>query len=80
MGAMQTRRFIHEKGEYYLVPLSGTEMKESVLTSYLMEREQTEQELTAVYRDLDSGEPTKIAEAFEIEVEQMAEFEEKKIT
>lgn len=80
MGAIQTRRFIHEKGDYYLVPLSAFSIPESVLTSYLMEREQTSQELTAVYRDLDSGEPTKIAEAFEIEVEQMAEFEGKNIT
>lgn len=79
MGAMQTRWFIHEQGDYYLVPLSATQIPESVLTSYLMEREQTAQELTEVYRDLDSGEPTKIAEAFEIEVEQMAPFEGNKI-
>ncbi|MCT7959074.1 IS1634 family transposase, partial [Laspinema palackyanum] len=62
-----------------LVPLSATQIPESVLNSYLMEREQTGQELTQVYRDLDSGDPTKIAEAFEIEVEQMAEFEGSKI-
>ncbi|MGL4500575.1 MAG: IS1634 family transposase, partial [Planktothrix sp.] len=80
MGAIQTRRFIHEKGDYYLVPLSATQVPESVLSSYLMEREQTAQELTGVYRDLDSVEPTKIAEAFEIKVNPTIEVEGKEIT
>jgi transposase len=80
MGAIQTRRFIHENGDYYLVPLSATQVPESVLSSYLMEPDQTAQELTGVYRDLDSVEPTKIAEAFEIQVNPTIEVEGKEIT
>lgn len=80
MGAIQTRGFIQEKGDYYLVPLSATQIPESVLKSYLDEREQKGQELTAVYREDNAGKPTKIAEAFEVEVNATIEREGKEIT
>ncbi|MBO0347774.1 hypothetical protein J0895_01345 [Phormidium pseudopriestleyi FRX01] len=80
MAALETREFIQDNRDWYLVPLSATQIPESVLVRYLEDREKSEKELIEVDKTDDSGQRRKIAEGFEIIVSQTTSLEGRKVT
>lgn len=68
MAALETRRNIQEKGDYYLTPLPATVVPEKVLDAYLQPLYEVEDNatlLTPVYKENSQGEQELIAEGFE---------------
>lgn len=67
MPAHETRAFVEAGNDYYLGPLSKTQLPEAVLESYLEPVRRAEQVLQPIYRTPLDGETKLIAEGFELE-------------
>lgn len=67
MPSRQTRACVHAGGDYYLGPLSKTQLGDKVLESYLQPIWAGEQELQTVYRIPPGGKTRLIAEGYERE-------------
>lgn len=80
MAALETRGFIQNNGDWYLMPLSATQIPESVLVRYLEDQKESGKELIEVYKTDESGQQKKIAEGFEIRVSQTTKLEGREIT
>jgi transposase len=65
MGALETRAFVQAGGDFYLCPLSETQLPPETLEAYLASVWTGEQALTSVYREKASGEQELIAEGYE---------------
>ena len=65
MGALETRAFIQAGGDYYLCPLSETQLPTAVLADYLTPVWTGEQPLSRIHRTPPGGPPELIAEGFE---------------
>jgi transposase len=65
MGALETRAFIQEGGDYYLCPLSETQLPSALLAEYLTPVGTGEQPLSLIHRTQPGGPPELIAEGFE---------------
>jgi transposase len=65
MGALATRAFTHAGGDFYLCPLSETQLPPEVLESYLAPVWAGTQGLTDIYREEENGERARIAEGYE---------------
>lgn len=77
MAAIQTRGFIAAKNDYYLCPLSATQLPIPVLESYLALVGETLQQFTPIYYKYSDGETRKIAEGFEREIILTTQVDEK---
>lgn len=85
MGALETRAFAQAGGDFYLCPLSETQLPAEVLETYLAPVERQEQPLTEVYREKEAeaegpSERERIAEGYEQPVELTAEVDGQLIT
>lgn len=67
MPSHQTRAYVQAGGDYYLGPLSKTQLPETVLEGYLEPVRRGEQPLQPIYRTQLDGETKLIAEGFELE-------------
>jgi transposase len=65
MGALETRAFIQAGGDYYLCPLSETQLPSVVLSDYLAPVWTGAQAVTVIHRPQPGGPPEPIAEGFE---------------
>jgi transposase len=65
MGALETRAFIQAGGDYYLCPLSESQLPPAVLAGYVAPVWMGEQPLTGVHCAQPGGTPELIAEGFE---------------
>src|SRR6266566_1358047 len=65
MGALETRAFIQMGGDYYLCPLSETQLPPAILADYLMPVWRGAQALLPIHRPQPAGPPELIAEGFE---------------
>jgi transposase len=65
MGALETRAFIQEGGDYYWCPLSETQLPPAVLADYLTPVWTGAQALSLIHRTRSGGPPELIAEGFE---------------
>jgi len=65
MGALETRAFIQAGGDYYLCPLSETQLPPAVLADSLTPVWTGEQPLSLIHRPQPGGPPELIAEGFE---------------
>ena len=65
MAALRTRAFVQSQGDYYLCPLSETQLPEGVLEAYLRPVWQGAQRTTSIYRHHASGEREEVAEGYE---------------
>jgi transposase len=65
--AGDTRAFIHAQGDFYLGPLSKTQLPEAILASYLAPVWQGQASLTSIYRTPAGGQTEQIAVGFERE-------------
>lgn len=65
MGALATRAFTHAGGDFYLCPLSETQLPPEVLESYLAPVWAGTQGLTDIYWEKGNGERERIAEGHE---------------
>jgi transposase len=67
MAALDTRLFVHAGGDFYLCPLSATQLPAEALDSYLepIWRAEAPQELLPIYREQASGEQKLIADGYE---------------
>jgi len=65
MGALETRAFTQAGGDYYLCPLSDTQLPPEALEEYLTPLWRGEQELTPINREKENGEREQIAEGYE---------------
>ncbi len=65
MGAQQTRASLEAKDDYYLVPLSLTQLPESELEGYLQPVWEGRQELIEVERTAANGKTVKVAKGYE---------------
>ena len=65
MAALRTRAFVQAQNDYYLCPLSETQLPDAVLEAYLRPVWQGEQLTTAIYRNNAAGEREKLAEGYE---------------
>jgi transposase len=65
MGALETRAFTQAGGDYYLCPLSDTQLPPEALEEYLAPLWCGEQELTPIHRERENGERERIAEGYE---------------
>ena len=75
MGAKGTRGFIQAGGDYYLCPLSATQLPEEERRGYLEPVWRGEQALVEVYRETADGERKQIAYGYERQVEMAVEVE-----
>jgi transposase len=80
MGAMETRAFTQDGGDYYLCPLSQVQLPEEDLETYLEPVWSEKQTLTDVYQERVDGEQVRIAEGYEREVELTAEIADETVT
>lgn len=80
MGALGTRAFVQVGGDFYLCPLSQTQLPSQELEAYLTPVWEGKQELTVIYRQRADGERERIAGGFERVEILMAEVEGKIIT
>lgn len=80
MGALETRAFTQAGGDFYLCPLSETQVPPEVLESYLAPVWAGEQGLTDIYREKESGERERIAEGYARLEMLTAEVEGKTVT
>src|SRR5919109_3164339 len=65
MGALETRAFIQAGGDYYLCPLSETQLASALLAKYLTPVGTGEQPLSLIHRTQAGGPSELIAEGFE---------------
>jgi transposase len=65
MGVLETRAFTQAGGDYYLCPLSDTQLPPEALEEYLAPLWCGEQELTFIHRERENGERERIAEGYE---------------
>lgn len=65
MGALETRAFTQAGGDFYLCPLSETQLPPEALEAYLAPVWSGEQGLTPIYREEEHGESEQIAEGYE---------------
>lgn len=65
MGALETRAFVHAGGDFYLCPLSETQLPPEELEAYLVPIWAGEQTLNPIYREKESNERELIAEGYE---------------
>jgi len=65
MAALETRAFVQAGGDFYLCPLSETQLPSEALDAYLASVWTEKQALTSVYREKASGEQELIAEGYE---------------
>ena len=65
MAALETRAFVQAGGDFYLCPLSETQLPSERLEVYLASVWTGEQALTSVYREKASGEQALVAEGYE---------------
>jgi len=80
MGALATRAFAQDGGDYYLCPLSQTQLPEDDLETYLEPVWREDQALTDVYRDRVDGEQVRIATGYEREVDLTAQMAGEAVT
>jgi transposase len=80
MAALATRAFVHDGDDYYLCPLSKTQLPLEELDRYLDPVWKKEQELQSVYRDKADGEREMIAQGYERSVSLTATVEGKIVT
>jgi transposase len=80
MGALATRAFAQEGGDYYLCPLSQTQLPEDDLETYLEPVWREDQALTDVYRERVDGERVRIAKGYEREVELTAQVADEAVS
>jgi len=80
MGALATRAFAQDGGDFYLCPLSQTQLPEDDLETYLEPVWREDQALTDVYRERVDGEQVRIATGYEREVELTAQMAGKAVT
>lgn len=73
MSALGTRAFVHAGGDYYLCPLSLTQLPAKQLASYLAPVWTEEQLLMPICRPGEDGEPEEIAQGFELSQTMSAE-------
>lgn len=69
MAALETRAHVHSQGDYYLCPLSETQLSDELLDSYLQPYWDKQQALRAIYRVDSTGQETQIAEGFELSIQ-----------
>ena len=65
MGAQQTRASLEANEDYYLLPLSATQLPESELEGYLQPVWEDSQKLTGVERTAANGKTAEVAEGYE---------------
>jgi transposase len=65
MAALETRAFLHAGGDYYLCPLSESQLPPTILADYLAPVWVGEQALTVIHRAPPGGTSKLIAEGFE---------------
>lgn len=65
MGALETRAFVRAGRDFYLCPLSETQLPPEELEAYLVPVWTGEQTLTSIYRGKQNGERELIAEGYE---------------
>ena len=65
MAALKTRAYVQAQNDYYLCPLSETQMPEAVLEAYLRPVWEGEQHTTSVYRNNAAGEREELAQGYE---------------
>ena len=80
MGALATRAFAQDGGDFYLCPLSQTQLPEDDLETYLEPVWREDQALTDVYRDRVDGEQVRIATGYEREVDLTAQMAGEAVT
>lgn len=80
MAALNTRAFVQAGGDFYLCPLSQTQLPPEELEAYLAPVWEGEQELTDIYRQREDGEPERIAEGFERVETLVAEMDGETVT
>lgn len=80
MAALATRAFVHTGDDYYLCPLSKTQLPVEELDRYLDPVWKGEQELQSIYRDKADGEREMIAQGYERSVSLTATVEGKIVT
>jgi transposase len=80
MGSRATRAFVQARRDYYLCPLSATQLPEEELMGYLEPVWRAEQALVNIYRDTIDGERKLIARGYERQVEITEEVEGEFIT
>jgi len=80
MAALETRAFVQAGHDYYLCPLSETQLPPEELACYLAPVRQGEQPLTPIYRHKADGKREMIAEGYERTVSLTAVVEGKTIT
>jgi len=68
MAALDTRAFVQAQGDYYLCPLSKTQMPDEELEKLLKPVWDQEQPVSEIYRDNEDGQREKIAEGYEVTV------------
>jgi len=80
MGALETRAFTHAGGDFYLCPLSETQLPPEILENYLAPIWSEAQDLTDIYRQKENDEQECIAEGYERLEALTTEIEGKTIT
>lgn len=80
MAASATRAFVQAGGDFYLCPLSQTQLPSPEMEVYLAPVWEGKQALTDIYRRQEDGEPERIAEGFERLETLMAEVEGEPVT
>jgi transposase len=68
MAALETRAHVHSQGDYYLCPLSETQLSDELLDRYLSPYWDKQQALQAIYRVDSTGQEAHIAEGFELSI------------
>ena len=79
MGALGTRAFVQASGDYYLCPLSLTQLPAKELRGYLAPVWAGEQGLMPIYREGEDDEQEEIAQGFELIQERTAEVEGQRV-
>lgn len=80
MAALSTRAFVHAGGDFYLCPLSQTQLPPEELEAYLAPVWNGEQALVDIYGEKEKGERERIAEGYERVVILTAEVDGETIT
>jgi len=78
-GAVGTRAFIHQGGDFYLCPLGEVHVSREVLEGYLAPVWAKKRDLTPIYREKEDGEKELIAVGYEQEVVVTGEVDGKTI-
>jgi hypothetical protein len=68
MAALDPRGFVQAQGDYYLCPLSKSQMPDEELEKLLKPVWNEEQPVIAIYRDNEDGQPEQIAKGYEVTV------------